>query len=78
MTTLPELRTQISAAQAKKAKAEVIVEQAQADLDASRARLRAEFGVSTPAEAKDMIQALTKQRDDAIEAAEAQLKEAQG
>jgi hypothetical protein len=76
MTTLPELRQQISAAQAKKAKAEVIVEQAQADLEASRGRLQAEFGVSTPAEAKDMIAALTQQRDDAILAAETQLKEA--
>lgn len=78
MTTLTELKQQISAAQAKKAKAEVLRDQAEADLASARAELQEKYGVTTPAEAKESIAALTKQRDDAIEAAEAQLRGAEG
>ena len=68
----------ISAAQAKKAKAEVIREQAETALEQARTQLLNQFGVSQPDEARAMIATLTKQRDDAILAAEEQLKEAQG
>jgi hypothetical protein len=76
MTTLDDLKKQISAAQARKARAEILRDQAQTDLDTARAQLKEEFGISTPAEAKELIGSLTQQRDDAISAAQDQLEAA--
>jgi hypothetical protein len=75
MTTLEELKSQISLAQARKAKAEVLRAQAEADLTAARQRLQEEFGVSTVEEARARLGELAEERDVAIAAAEAQLRE---
>lgn len=75
MTSLEELKSQISVAQARKAKAEVLLAQADADLTRSRARLQEEFGVSTVEEARAKLQELAEDRDTAIAEAEMRLRE---
>lgn len=77
MSSLSELRKRISEQQAIKARGEVRRDQAQDDLDTARAALKEEFGVETPEQAKERIQALTEARDAAIAAAEGQLKESE-
>lgn len=73
-TTLEQLKKDISAAQARKARAEVLLAQAESDLAATRARLKDEYGVSTPDEARAMLADLKSERDDAIAQASAALE----
>lgn len=66
MTSLTELKQKISAAQAAKARAEVMRDQVEGELTSTRARLQEEFGVETPDEARRVIAELTEARDTAI------------
>lgn len=77
MTTLEDLRKQMSAAQARKARAEVLQAQADADLAATRRKLREEFAVTTPEEAREMLESLQHDLDEAVAQVEAALKESQ-
>lgn len=74
-TRLEEVRKQMSAAQAKKARAEVILAQADADLSSTRQRLKDEFAVSTPDEARKVLEELQQDLDEAVANVEAALKE---
>lgn len=75
MTTLDELRKQMSAAQARKARAEVLQSQADADLAATRQKLKDEFGVTTPDEAREMLEILQRDLDEQVAKVEKALKE---
>jgi hypothetical protein len=77
MTSLTELKQKISHAQAAKARAEVMRDQVETELGATRARLKEDFGVETPDEARRIIGELTAQRDAAIERAMAKLEESE-
>lgn len=73
---LRSIRTRISSAQAKKARAEVVFETAQQSLQAARSKLKEEFGVTTGAEAKEMLVSLTNELDDAVKLVRSELESA--
>lgn len=75
--SLDDLRKQKSAAQARQARAEVVRDQADADLAESRRRLKEEFGVSSQDDARARLAELEEARNAEIEKAEAKLREAE-
>lgn len=63
---LRSIRTKISAVQARKARAEVMKENAQAALKQARSTLAEEYGVSTPADAKTVLTELSDELEKAV------------
>lgn len=74
--TLRELRTSISQAQSRKARAAVELDNAKERLKASQATLRDEFGVATTDDARTKLTALQGELDAAVAEVEKQLAEA--
>ena len=72
---LREIRTQISQAQGRKARAEVELEGAQARKTAARATLK-EFGVETTADAKAVLASLEAELETAVTQTQEALAEA--
>lgn len=63
---LRTLRTKISSVQARKARAEVNKENAQAELAKARGILATEYGVKTPADAKTVLSTLSEDLEQAV------------
>lgn len=71
-----ELRTAISTVQGKKARAAVELDNAKDRLAEARRVLKSEFGVETTEDAKEKLEALRAELDDAVSGIESLLQEA--
>lgn len=71
-----EIRTAISAVQGRKVRAAVELENAQDRLRTAKDTLKTEFGVSTTAEAREMLDRLQNELNEALVAVEVALSEA--